>query len=120
MQYDHRAMTTEQLTADIEASGMDPCDRLAWWTRRGYRKLGFAYRQPPLNPGQQPCNYLDYYVRFPDGITPATLAAATLAEHLRRLFFVSVGKLEVDMAVNCEWIAQRDDLVARDTIAITS
>ncbi len=113
-----RAMTAEQLTTDLQASGMDPYDRLAWWVRRGYRKLDFAYRQPPLNPGQAPCDYLDYHVRFPDGATPATLPAAILAEHLRRFFFVSVGKQEIDMNANREWIAQRDHLAARDTVAM--
>lgn len=113
-----RAMTAQQLAADLEASGMDPYDRLAWWLRRGYRKLDFAYHQPPLNPGQEPCTYLDYYVRFADGTAPASLPAPILAEHLRRFFFVSVGKLEIDMNANPEWIAQRDALAARTVIAI--
>ncbi|MEO8896029.1 MAG: hypothetical protein ABI450_09125, partial [Rhizomicrobium sp.] len=107
-----RRMTPAQLAADIKASGIDPYDRLAWWMRRGYRKLDFTYRQPPLNPGQEACNYLDYYVRFPDGSMPTSLPAPILAEHLRRFFFVSVGKLQIDMNANQEWIAQRDDLTA--------
>lgn len=111
-------MTKEQRTADVRDSGMDPHNRLAWWVRQGYRRLDFAYRQPPLNPGQDACTYLDYYVRFPDGAPRATLPAPILAEHLRRFFFVSVGKLEIDMNANPEWIAQRDALAARDKVGI--
>ncbi|HEY4274915.1 MAG TPA: GNAT family N-acetyltransferase [Rhizomicrobium sp.] len=111
-------MTAEQLAADLRDSGTDPYDRLAWWLRRGYRKLDFTYRQPPLNPGQDACTYLDYYVRFPDAAPHAALPAAILAEHLRRFFFVSVGKLEIDMNANPEWITQRDSLAARDALAI--
>jgi len=111
-------MTKEQRAADVRDSGMDPHDRLAWWVRRGYRRLDFSYSQPPLNPGQDACAYLDYYVRFPDGVPRATLPAAILAEHLRRFFFVSVGKLEIDMNANPEWIAQRDALAARDAVTI--
>lgn len=113
-----RRMTLEQLASDMEASGIDPYDRLAWWVRRGYRRLDFAYRQPPLNPGQAACDYLDYYVRFPNGDAPLSLPAPILAEHLRRFFFVSVGKLQIDMSANPQWSAQRDDLAVRRVIAI--
>lgn len=113
-----RRMTEAQLAADSQASGIDPYDRLAWWVRRGYRRLDFAYRQPPLNPGQEPCDYLDYYVRFPNGEAPLSLPAPILAEHLRRFFFVSVGKLQIDMNANREWTMQRDDLAARRVIAV--
>jgi GNAT superfamily N-acetyltransferase len=111
-------MTKDQLAADIRDSGMDPNARLAWWVRQGYRRLDFAYRQPPLNPGQDACAYLDYYVRFPDGRDRPGLPAALLAEHLRRFFFVSVGKLQVDMQANPEWRLQQGDLAARDTVAV--
>ena len=113
----HR-MTPDQLSADIRDSGMQPNDRLAWWMRRGYRRLDFSYRQPPLNASLKACTYLDYYIRFPDNKDRATLPAAILAEHLRRFFFVSVGKLEIDMNANPEWIAQRDALAARQAIAV--
>ena len=117
-QNDPALMTPEQLAADRLASGIDPSARLAWWVRRDFHRLTFRYRQPPLNPGQEPCEYLNYYVRFVrDGAGPTGLPAAILKEHLRRFFFVSVGKLEVDMNANAQWREQCDLLSGMEWVA---
>ncbi|MGF6508217.1 hypothetical protein [Paraburkholderia sp. 32] len=99
-------MTAEQLAEDMRSALIDPEERLGWWYRRGFRKLQFEYTQPPLSPEVPPCEYLDYYIRFvlqdrePD---PASLPSRLLLEHLRRFFFVSVGKFAIDMSDNSEW-----------------
>jgi GNAT superfamily N-acetyltransferase len=114
-------MTAEQVSQDTSASGTDPYERMKWWVKRGYRKLDFPYRQPPLSPEQESCEYLDYFVHFvsPDEYRePLSLPAPVLREHLRRFFFVSVGKLSGDMASNREWLDQCAFLSARDQIDI--
>lgn len=113
-------MSGEQIEKDAAAALIDPYDRLRWWARRGYRKLDFSYVQPPLSIAHEPCLYIDYYVRFSteaDAVS-ATLDAAVLLEHLRRFFFVSVGKFEIDMARNPQWISQRAALERVDTVAV--
>ena len=118
-QNDPGLMTPAQLAADRDASGIDAEARLAWWVRRDFRRLDFRYRQPPLNPGQQACEYLNYYIHFvPDGAAPERLPAALLKDHLRRFFFVSVGKLDVDMDANPQWREQRDLLDSVDWVAV--
>lgn len=113
-------MSGEQIEEDAAAALIDPYDRLRWWSRRGYRKLDFSYVQPPLSLAHEPCLYIDYYVRFSNQADAAsgTLDAAVLLEHLRRFFFVSVGKFEIDMARNPQWISQRAALERVDTVAV--
>jgi GNAT superfamily N-acetyltransferase len=113
-------MTSAEIVADAEAALIDPNDRMRWWRRRGFKRLDFPYVQPPLSATQDACGYLDYYVRFgdegPSG--PKTLATSVLREHLRRFFFVSVGKFAVNMDENREWRSVRDFLSARENVAI--
>ena len=74
-QNDPALMTPQQLADDEAASGIDAQARLAWWVRQDFHRLDFRYRQPPLNPGQEPCDYLNYYVHFvQDGAGPASPA----------------------------------------------
>jgi len=115
----HR-MNEEQLEEDLRSALIDPQARLDWWRRRGYRKLDFPYVQPPLSADVEPCNYLDYYIRtLPVELNDARfLPSPLLLEHLRRFFFVSVGKLKIDMEDNREWQAQRDFLATRTQISI--
>jgi GNAT superfamily N-acetyltransferase len=118
-QNDPALMTPQQLADDKAASGIDAQARLAWWVHRDYHRLDFRYRQPPLNPGQEACEYLNYYVHFvPNGAAPHRLPAALLKDHLRRFFFVSVGKLEVDMESNPQWRQQRDLLDRQEWVAV--
>jgi len=113
-------MTPEQLKDDMAAALIDPYERMRWWRGRGFARLAFDYCQPALNPGQEPCDYIDFFVRFV-GSGPAArsgLPAPLLIEHLRRYFFVSVGKFEQDMSRDPTWVSQRDALGALSEVAI--
>jgi hypothetical protein len=111
-------MTPEQRRADLEAAGIEPDRRLRWWANKGYRRLDFPYQQPPLSPDVEACAYLDYYARVPGDPDRRlrSLPADILAEHLRRFFFVSVGKFAGDMGSNPEWLRQKDYLSGRSEI----
>jgi hypothetical protein len=113
-------MSAEQLQEDFEAGGIVPAARLKWWQKKGYRRLDFRYEQPPLYPGADPCTYLDYYARVSDesrsGID--STASAILLEHLRRFFFVSVGKFAFDMSNNSQWLQQKRELESRSEIPL--
>jgi GNAT superfamily N-acetyltransferase len=111
-------MTEAQRRADLEAAGIDPERRLGWWARQGYRRLDFPYQQPPLSADVAACRYLDYFARIPGdaGQQAAGIPAPALAEHLRRFFFVSVGKFDGDMAANPEWLMQQAYLASRSEI----
>ena len=112
-------MTADQLADDLAASGIDARDRLRWWRRHDYRRLLFPYIQPPLNPGQAACAYLDYYIHFANGAHPDAIASAILREHLRRFLAVSVGKLMIDLDQNPQWIAMKEFLSAHQEIGIS-
>ncbi|MFI5014672.1 MAG: hypothetical protein ACHQAY_20240 [Hyphomicrobiales bacterium] len=101
-------MTDEELRADARAALIDPHQRLSWWRARGYRKLDFPYRQPPLDPERKPCNYVDYFVRLQQevGHTQSSIPSVVLVEHIRRYFYVSIGKFDFDMSKNPEWLLQ--------------
>jgi hypothetical protein len=113
-------MNEEQIIVDARAALIDPYDRTLWWRRRGFSRLDFPYVQPPLSAEQETCDYLDYYVRIGGGATPeeTSLPAAVLLEHLRRFFFVSVGKFATDMTVNPQWLAVQELLSKRDGVAM--
>jgi GNAT superfamily N-acetyltransferase len=115
-------MTPEQRRADLDAAGIAPERRSRWWAAKGYRRLDFPYRQPPLSADVEACAYLDYYARVPGDadLRVTSLPADRLAEHLRRFFFVSVGKLAVDMEANPEWLAQKAYLSGRSEVALTT
>jgi GNAT superfamily N-acetyltransferase len=112
-------MTASQLADDLAASGIDAHDRLRWWRRQDYRRLLFPYIQPPLNPGQAACEYLDYYIHFANGAHPDAIASAVLREHLRRFLAVSVGKLMIDLDRNPQWIVMEKFLSAHPEIGIS-
>ncbi len=113
-------MTSGQIEEDAAAALIDPLERMRWWAKRGYRKLEFEYEQPPLSPDHKPCSYIDYFVRFPKARSSSTpaLPASALLEHLRRFFFVGVGKFEIDMKRNAQWIRQKADLESRSAVPI--
>jgi GNAT superfamily N-acetyltransferase len=112
-------MTREQRECDEAAAGISSERRNTWWRRQGYRQLEFPYVQPPLSKDQEACRYIDYYARL-IGVGSAeinSLPAAQLLEHLRRYFFVSVGKFEFDMAACKEWREQKAFLESTKRIA---
>lgn len=112
-------MTAEQIEADAKSALIDPRERYRWWRSRGFRRLGFSYVQPPLSPEHSPCSYLDYYARLGAARSAETsLDTACLLEHLRRFFFVSVGKLDIDMDHNAEWASIRAELSRVDRIPL--
>ena len=113
-------MTRDEILADARAALIHPYQRMDWWRQRGFRRLDFEYMQPPLSPDHAPCTYLDYYAR-PSNATPETiisLPSDVLIEHLRRFFFVSVGKLAFDMNANPQWQAVRLALQKACSIAL--
>ncbi len=111
-------MTREQLDDDMAAALIDPYERMRWWRSRGFAKLAFDYCQPALNPGQEPCRYIDFFVRFTGTNAKHSLPAPLLIEHLRRYFFVSVGKFEQDMERDPTWLSQRNALAALSEVAV--
>ncbi|HET9395619.1 MAG TPA: hypothetical protein VFO36_06145, partial [Nitrospiraceae bacterium] len=121
-QNDPSRMSADQLEDDLKAAGIAPATRLAWWRKRGYRRLDFRYEQPPLHPDADPCTYLDYYARLSDGEPSAndSIGSAVLIEHLRRFFFVSVGKFAFDMNKNPQWLRQKRELEHREEIRLTA
>jgi GNAT superfamily N-acetyltransferase len=114
-------MTAEQTAADAAAALIDPLDRMAWWRRRGFRRLEMPYVQPPLDASLEACTYLDYYVRFQGdlGIMPETIPSSVLLEHLRRFFTVSVAKFAVDIQQDASWRSMASFLAKQSQIAIT-
>jgi GNAT superfamily N-acetyltransferase len=113
-------MTHDEILADARAALIHPYARMDWWRRRGFKKLDFPYMQPPLSPDHAACEYLDYYAR-PSNATPETLSSIpcdVLIEHLRRFFFVSVGKLVVDMNANPQWRSVQAVLRKADSVAL--
>ena len=88
-------MTHDEILADARAALIHPYARMNWWRQRGFRRLDFNYMQPPLSPDHAPCTYLDYYARPSNASTEelSCIPSDVLTEHLRRFFFVSVGKL---------------------------
>jgi hypothetical protein len=119
-QNDPKRMTAKELRQDARAALIDPYDRLEWWRRCGYRKLDFVYRQPPLSPKHRACEYLDLYIRNlkMNRRGPTALPSDVLREHLRRYFFVSVGKFEIDMSGNAQWLQQERELRKLQSISI--
>lgn len=109
-------MSPEQIEADALAALIDPRDRSHWWRRNGFRKLALAYVQPPLSKDHAPCAYIDYFVQANGQV--ACLPAVALLEHLRRFFYLSVGKLEVEIETSDAWQMQRAQLQANTAVRI--
>jgi GNAT superfamily N-acetyltransferase len=113
-------MTPEQRRRDEAAAGISSERRNRWWRRQGYRRLDFPYVQPPLSEEQEACRYIDYYARLlgPGSADFNSLPSAQLLDHLRRYFFISVGKFEFDMASCEEWREQKVFLESTKRIAL--
>ena len=113
-------MTRDEILADARAALIHPYARMDWWRERGFRRLDFRYMQPPLSPDHAPCTYLDYYAR-PSNATSETITSIpsdVLIEHLRRFFFISVGKLAFDMNANPQWQTVRAALGKAGSVAL--
>ncbi|MBR6457960.1 MAG: GNAT family N-acetyltransferase [Bacteroidales bacterium] len=87
-QNDPSLMSAAELEEDFRSSGIDPLERIAWWTRRGFGRLGFRYVQPPLSPGKAPAEGMSLNVCPSE----SPLDAKVLQAHLRRFFYISVLK----------------------------
>lgn len=81
-------MTREAYARDRADAGIDPCLRLIWWHRRGFRRLRMNYVQPSLGEGADPCRTLTLNLRSARRSIPSQIVAA----HLRRFFYLSVLK----------------------------
>lgn len=108
-------MSAKQIEDDAIAALIDPSDRSQWWHKNGFRKLALNYVQPPLSEAHEPCTYIDYFAQA--NATHQYLPAIALLEHLRRFFFLSVGKLEVDMEANEAWQMQQAQLQATKLVS---
>ncbi len=82
-------MSPEEYFADCIDAGIDQCDRLAWWDRKGYKRLNINYVQPALNCGGNPCEALTLNMKT---ATRTTIQGGLLLEHIRRFFELSVLK----------------------------
>jgi GNAT superfamily N-acetyltransferase len=113
-------MTRDEILADAHSALIHPYVRMDWWRRRGFKLLDFDYIHPPLSPAHSPCRYLNYYACPSDSMpgTMASIPSDVLIEHLRRFFFVSVGKLAFDMDANPQWQAIRLALQKAGSIAL--
>lgn len=81
-------MSAAEYKRDSDDAGIDPCDRLMWWHRRGFRRLAINYVQPPLDDSGEPCRTLTLNIRSRRRAIPS----AIIAEHLRRFLYISVLK----------------------------
>ena len=113
-------MTAEQIETDAAAALICPLERQHWWSQRGFDRLDFAYEQPPLSAWHKPCTYVDLYVHVPTGpnFNGRSMQTAPLVEHLRRFFFGCVGKFQVDMMRNEQWLRQKRDLEMLDRVRV--
>lgn len=82
-------MTAEAYWEDCVAAGIDQCDRLAWWDRKGYKRLMMNYVQPSLTEGGAPCAFMTLNVKTGGR---STVPGEILYEHIRRYFELSVFK----------------------------
>lgn len=87
-QNDPTKMSSKQLLADKKMSGISTLQRLAWWSRRGFRKLDFNYVQPALAPRKRPCKHLSLFVLE----TVQVCDSKILFEHLLRFYNICVMK----------------------------
>jgi ribosomal protein S18 acetylase RimI-like enzyme len=113
-------MTQKQIETDAAAALIDPLERTRWWSKLEFSRLDFPYEQPPLSVQHQPCAYIDYYVRIPneDMGSRRSFQTRPLLEHLRRFFFVCVGKFDIDMTRNEEWLRQKKYLEEREHVPV--
>ena len=88
----------------------------------GGRRLAVSNLDKVLYPATETTKgeILNYYARIPGGTggQVKSISASVLAEHLRCFFFVSVGKLAIDMNVNPEWLKQKHYLSGRSEIPL--
>ena len=82
-------MTLNEYIADNLNARIDQCDRLMWWHKIGYRRLGFRYIQPALNKDLDPCTNLTLNICTE---SKANVPSIIVLEHLRRFFEISVLK----------------------------
>lgn len=115
-------MDASQIEADARAALIHPTARMNWWRKRQFRQLDLDYVQPPLNAGQKSCDYLDYYARATNNSSAelSALPSGIVLEHIRRFFFVSVGKLRGDMATDPDWLKIAANLKSRREVALLS
>lgn len=81
-------MSVSDYFTDAIHALIDPCDRLLWWHKRGYRRLVVNYIQPALNVDSQPCTALTLNIQS----SQKYIEGYVIAEHLRRYFTISVLK----------------------------
>ena len=82
-------MTLNEYIKDNLNARIDQCDRLIWWHKIGYRRLGFRYLQPALNKSLDPCTSLtlNIYIK-----SKKNIPSIVVLEHLKRFFEISVLK----------------------------
>ncbi len=80
-------MTLNEYLADNLNARIDQCDRLMWWHKIGYRRLGFRYIQPALNKNLDPCTNLTLNILTEK---KSNIPSIVVLEHLKRFFEILV------------------------------
>lgn len=81
-------MSVDEYFTDAKYSLTDPCDRLLWWHRRGYKRLAVNYIQPALDAHSKPCKSLTLNIKADMN----TIPGSWLIAHIQRYFTLSIQK----------------------------
>jgi hypothetical protein len=107
-------MTLEEYLIDNVHAKIDQCDRLQWWTNRGYQKLGFEYIQPALREDTEPCYILTLNVKAGDcSVMPGNVVLT----HLHRFFKTSIFKGD-DPSADESYTKQKEYLEQHPQVAL--
>lgn len=114
-QNDPLRMTVDDYVTDTRNAGIDQCDRLMWWQRRGYDALDFNYIQPPLSEDQELCTFLTLNVLTKPG--EEHIPSNLVLDHLVRFVHFSVLKGKNPME-DPSFRAMRGELESKNQIGI--
>lgn len=106
-------MSPEEYRRDAEAAGLDPCQRLIWWHKKGFRRLDTEYVQPPLSPQGKACTNLSLNVKTSKRLFPSAIVSG----HLRRFFYIAVFKARTSHDAQTEEILRK--IEATGSIPVT-
>lgn len=106
-------MSPEEYRRDAETAGLDPCQRLIWWHKKGFRRLDTEYVQPPLSPQGKACTNLSLNVKTSKRLFPSAIVSG----HLRRFFYIAVFKARTSHDAQTEEILRK--IEATGSIPVT-
>lgn len=108
-------MTLAEYVTDGTHAMIDQCDRLMWWDDQGYRRLDFAYLQPPLSAGAGACDALTLNVEAAPHMR--AIASSIVRAHLDRFLAISVAK-GAEIGTDPSYAAMMSELRGRDTVSL--